>query len=93
MQIATLPEPAWVSALTATIADLLPRTAIPGAIVGVWQDGQSPYVQAFGVQDPATGEPMTPDLSMRIGSNTKSFTTTAVLQLADQNDGTCLFLR
>ena len=62
MQIATLPEPAWVSALTATIADLLPRTAIPGAIVGVWQDGQSPYVQAFGVQDPATGEPMTPDL-------------------------------
>jgi D-alanyl-D-alanine carboxypeptidase len=27
---------------------------------------------------------MTPDLYMRIGSNTKSFTTTAILQLVDQ---------
>jgi D-alanyl-D-alanine carboxypeptidase len=41
-------------------------------------------VQAFGVQDPDTGEAMTPDLFMRIGSNTKSFTTTAILQLVDQ---------
>jgi D-alanyl-D-alanine carboxypeptidase len=58
--------------------------SIPGVIVGVWQDGQPPYVRAFGVQNTATGEPMTPDLYMRIGSNTKSFTTTAILQLVDQ---------
>jgi D-alanyl-D-alanine carboxypeptidase len=58
--------------------------SIYGAIVGVWQDGQLPYVRAFGVRDTATGEPMTPDLHMRIGSNTKAFTTTAILQLVEQ---------
>lgn len=78
------PEPAWAAELTGTVSALLPRTTIPGAIVGVWQDGQPAYVQAFGVQDTTTGEPMTPDLYMRIGSNTKSFTTTAILQLVDQ---------
>ena len=79
------PEPApWATELTDTISALLPQTTIPGAIVGVWQDGQPDYVQAFGVQDPDSGEAMTPDLYMRIGSNTKSFTTTAVLQLVDQ---------
>ena len=74
----------WATELTETISTLLPRTTIPGAIVGVWQEGQSDYVEAFGVQDVDTGEPMTPDLYMRIGSNTKSFTTTAILQLVEQ---------
>jgi D-alanyl-D-alanine carboxypeptidase len=74
----------WAAQLTNVISTVLPQTTIPGAIVGVWQEGQSDYVQAFGVQDPDTGEAMTPDLYMRIGSNTKSFTTTAILQLVDQ---------
>jgi hypothetical protein len=39
----------WAAELTATIAGVLPQTTIPGAIVGVWQDGQPDYVQAFGV--------------------------------------------
>lgn len=82
---ATDPETApWAAELTATISEVLPRTTIPGAIVGVWQEGQPAYVQAFGVQEMNGGEPMTPGLYMRIGSNTKSFTTTAILQLVDQ---------
>ncbi|MGD9890228.1 MAG: serine hydrolase domain-containing protein [Dehalococcoidia bacterium] len=72
----------WAAELTAVIPTAM--GSIPGVIVGVWQDGQPDYVQAFGVQDTVTGEPMTPDLFMRIGSNTKSFTTTAILQLVDQ---------
>lgn len=88
-RLATATAPAaqaapWAEDLTAAISDLLPQTTIPGAIVGVWQDGQPDYVQAFGVQNPDSGEAMTPDLFMRIGSNTKSFTTTAILQLVDQ---------
>lgn len=74
----------WAAELTEAISTLLPRTSIPGAIVGVWQEGQPEYVQAFGVQDTASSEPMTTDLYMRIGSNTKSFTTSAILQLVDQ---------
>jgi len=80
--VAGPPTAPWAAALTAVIPTVM--GSIPGVIVGVWQDGQPPYVQAFGVQDTATGEPMTPDRSMRIGSNTKSFTTTAILQLVDQ---------
>ncbi len=60
------------------------RASIPGAIVGIWQDGREPYVRAFGVRDAATRQPMAPDLYMRIGSTTKTFTVTAILMLADQ---------
>jgi len=79
------------SALPSSVADQLDvainqtmSTAnIPGALVGVWTP-QGNYIRAFGVSDKATGEPMDPDLYMRIGSVTKTFTVTAVLQLVDQ---------
>jgi len=70
--------------LTAAVAEEMERLSIPGAIVGVWQDGATPYVRAFGVRDKATGRPMRTDLRMRIGSETKTFTGTAVLQLVDK---------
>ncbi|WP_050066289.1 serine hydrolase [Rhodococcus sp. RD6.2] len=70
--------------LTETIPMAMERASVPGAIVGVWQDGAAPYVEAFGVRDTSTGEVMSTDLSMRVGSVTKTFTTTAVLQLVDQ---------
>src|SRR5215216_3122997 len=60
------------------------RASIPGAVVGIWQDGSEPYVRAFGVRDTATGQPMATDLYMRIGSNSKAFTITSLLMLADQ---------
>ena len=71
-------------ALDKAIPAAMARASIPGTIVGVWQDGREPYVRAFGVRDTATGEPMTTDLYMRIGSTTKTFTVTAILMLADQ---------
>jgi D-alanyl-D-alanine carboxypeptidase len=52
--------------------------------VGVWRRGEHPYVRAFGVRNLATRRPMSPDLHMRIGSETKTFTITALLQLVDQ---------
>jgi D-alanyl-D-alanine carboxypeptidase len=55
----------------------------PGAIVGVWGPDGS-YVRAFGVADKATGAPMKTDFYSRIGSETKTFTVTGVLQLAGQ---------
>ncbi|WP_187344499.1 serine hydrolase domain-containing protein [Aldersonia kunmingensis] len=69
--------------LTETISQGMAQASVPGVIVGVWQ-GDSAYVQAFGLRDTATGDPMAPDLHMRIGSITKTFTTTAVLQMVDQ---------
>lgn len=60
------------------------QESIPGAIVGVWRRGAAPYVRAFGVRDTATGQSMSTNLRMRIGSVSKTFTGTALLQLVDQ---------
>src|SRR5262249_10447885 len=73
-----------VDALDKAIPAAMQRASFPGAIVGIWQDGREPYVRAFGVRDTATGQPMATDLSVRIGSNSKAFTVTALLMLADQ---------
>lgn len=71
-------------ALTAKIRAAMKQGRIPGAIVGVWQKGKAPYVRAFGVRDTATGRPMARNLYMRIGSETKTFTITALLQLVGE---------
>src|SRR5262245_20095518 len=72
------------AALTEAIRTSMQRASIPGAIVGVWREGQPPYVRALGVRDTASGQPMATDLYMRIGSNTKAFVVTGILMLADQ---------
>jgi D-alanyl-D-alanine carboxypeptidase len=71
-------------ALTTSIDAALQQSSIPGAIVGVWQEGKAPYVRSFGVRDTATGQPMATNLYQRIGSTSTSFVVTAVLQLVDQ---------
>ena len=38
--------------LTETISRGLRKTPIPGAIVGVWREGEPPYVRAFGMKIP-----------------------------------------
>src|SRR5262249_22644137 len=72
------------AALTEAIGTHLEQTPIPGAIVGVWRDGRPPYTRAFGVRDTASRQQMAPDFYTRIGSVTKPFVVTAVLQLVDQ---------
>jgi D-alanyl-D-alanine carboxypeptidase len=69
--------------LDAAVNQAMTAAGIPGAIVGIWgPDGD--YVRAFGVADKTTREPMKADFYSRIGSVTKTFTVTAVLQLVDQ---------
>ncbi len=76
-------DPAVAKRLDGAIYDAMNAADVPGLIVGLWgPDGQ--YVRAFGVADRATGEPMKVDFYQRIGSLTKTFTVTAVLQLVDQ---------
>ena len=73
------------AALDKAIPAALDPASIPGAIVGIWQDGHEPYVRAFGLSDTATGAPITTDMYVRIGSTTKSFIVTAILMLADED--------
>jgi D-alanyl-D-alanine carboxypeptidase len=59
------------------------QAGVPGAIIGIWgPDGD--YVRTPGVADQAGGTQMSTDFYHRIGSQTKTFTITGLLQLADQ---------
>ncbi|MEZ0094822.1 serine hydrolase domain-containing protein [Streptacidiphilus sp. EB129] len=62
------------------------QAGVPGVIVGVWMPGRQRYVRAFGVADKTDCDPMRPDLYMRIGSETKTFTVTALLELVDRGE-------
>ncbi|MEV7560485.1 serine hydrolase domain-containing protein [Streptomyces sp. NPDC089795] len=76
--------PAVAAQLDAAVRQVMREAQVPGVTVGLWAPGKGSYLRSFGVADKATGAPMTPDLHVRIGSETKTFTVTALLQLVDQ---------
>jgi D-alanyl-D-alanine carboxypeptidase len=69
--------------LDAAIVQTMTAMSIPGVIVGIWGPAGD-YVRTFGVADKGTNAPMQADFYTRIGSVTKTFTVTALLQLVDQ---------
>ena len=75
--------PELTARLDQAIEDVSAQARIPGVVVGLWMPGRGDYVRATGVADTATGRPMTADLLTRIGSETKTFTVTALLELVD----------
>ncbi|KOU21226.1 beta-lactamase [Streptomyces sp. WM6372] len=77
-------DPATVQKLDAAITDIMKQTGMPGLDIGLWMPGRGVYEKSFGIADKRTGTPMKSDLYSRIGSVTKTFTVTGVLQLVDQ---------
>ncbi|MFG2991070.1 serine hydrolase domain-containing protein [Streptomyces sp. NPDC048257] len=75
--------PAVARQLDDAIRKVLAEAKIPGVMVSVSAPGKGEYVRSFGIADKATDAPMTTDLNMRIGSVTKTFTVTALLELVD----------
>jgi D-alanyl-D-alanine carboxypeptidase len=71
------------SQLDKAVPQAMSQEGVPGAIVGYWSPNGN-YVKTFGVADTATRSPMQQNFYQRIGSITKTFTVTAVLQLVDQ---------
>jgi CubicO group peptidase (beta-lactamase class C family) len=57
---------------------------IPGAIMMIQRNGKVAYFSSFGVRDPATKEPMTPDSIFRIYSMSKPITTVAAMMLVEE---------
>ncbi|WP_433731634.1 serine hydrolase [Actinoplanes sp. CA-051413] len=72
------------------LAALAERHGVPGAQLGILRlatDPQSPdeHIEVCaGVLDTASGHPVTPDALFQIGSVTKVWTATAIMQLADE---------
>ncbi len=58
------------------------RTPVPGVLVGVWDAQGRSYVHGFGYADLLKKRPLTIADHFRIGSNTKTFTASVMLQLA-----------
>ncbi|MFJ6721566.1 MULTISPECIES: serine hydrolase [unclassified Streptomyces] len=76
--------PAVKRQLDEDVRKVMREAQVPGVIVSLSAPGKGTYERAFGVADKATGAPMTPNLYMRIGSETKTFTVTALLKLVDE---------
>jgi D-alanyl-D-alanine carboxypeptidase len=57
---------------------------VPGAVVGVWVAGRGEFTRGFGYANLATRSPMALADHFRIGSNTKTFVATVLLQLVDE---------
>ncbi|MFI0924166.1 serine hydrolase domain-containing protein [Streptomyces sp. NPDC021012] len=77
--------PELTARLDKAIEDVREQAGIPGVAVGLWMPGRGGYLHATGVADKVTGEPMTTDGFVRIGSETKTFTVTALLKLVDDH--------
>ncbi len=76
--------PATVARLDAAIAQWFAAYKAPGVVVALTIPGTGSYVVARGDANPATGEAMSLADHVRIGSITKTFTVTVLLQLADE---------
>jgi len=70
--------------LDSALDTIMKNADIPGAIVGVWVPGRGSWVATRGVADITTRKPVAPEDLVRIGSITKTFVATVVLQLVDE---------
>jgi len=59
-------------------------TPVPGVLVGVWVPGKGSWVRGIGLGDMEAGRAPSPEDHVRIGSNTKTFVVSTILQLVDE---------
>lgn len=70
--------------LNDTLTQVMSENKIPGVVLGIWIPGEGTWIATRGTSNLATNAPMNVDDHFRIGSITKTFTVTAILQLADE---------
>jgi D-alanyl-D-alanine carboxypeptidase len=75
--------PSSIARLRPQLLAKMQQLRVPGAIVYVDDPGQGAWATALGMGNLATRAPMQVNNSMRIGSFTKTFTATVILQLVD----------
>ena len=75
---------AIAAAVTKELAAYGGAQPIPGVVVGVWVPDQGPYTKGFGYGNLSPQTPMALGDRFRVGSNTKTFVATVLLQLVDE---------
>ena len=78
-----LPTPLSAN-VRAAILDVLQRTQVPSAAVGIVRDGRIAYVAAFGKARLDPPQAATPDMHYAVGSISKQFTVAAVMLLQQE---------
>jgi D-alanyl-D-alanine carboxypeptidase len=65
---------------------MLSKVRVPGMIIGIWAPGRGlAWVTGKGKSNVATGEKPDPGMKFRMGSLTKTYTYTVLLQLVDED--------
>jgi CubicO group peptidase (beta-lactamase class C family) len=75
---------AGLARIDAYVKNEIAEKKIPGAIMVIQRNGETAYFGRFGVRDPSTKEPMTPDTIFRIYSMSKPITTVAAMMLVEE---------
>lgn len=71
--------------IQSVLDSIIENTHVPGLVAGVWAPNEGiDFVYTAGVSNLETQEPLSDDMIFRIGSNTKTFTITVLLQLVDE---------
>ncbi len=70
--------------IDATLNDYVEKGYIPGAVALVVRDGKVVYHKAFGYDDLAAKSPLSKNAIVRIASQTKAITSTAVMMLYEE---------
>jgi D-alanyl-D-alanine carboxypeptidase len=83
MSVQAAPVAAADQAIDASIARYYKATD-PGAAIIVTKDGKPLLRKAYGLASVEQQQPMTADMSLRLGSITKQFTAVAILMLAEE---------
>lgn len=73
-----------IAELEAYTEEQMEELDTPGAAVAIVRDGEVVYANGFGVRDRETGEPVTAETLMMIGSTTKPMTTMLMAGLVDE---------
>jgi CubicO group peptidase (beta-lactamase class C family) len=71
------------AAWTSRLPELAEPTSVTGAALGIWADGQE-ALAAYGMLSTATRVPVTTDSLFQVGSITKVWTATMIMQLIDE---------
>jgi len=77
-------DKAILTKLDATFEKALKDFNVPGMAIAIVKDDQVIFNKGYGVKNAKTGEPVTPNSSFAIASNTKAFTAAALAILVDE---------
>jgi CubicO group peptidase (beta-lactamase class C family) len=75
---------AGLARIDAYLKNEIAENKIPGAIMMIQRNGETAYFGSFGVRDPSTKEPMTPNTIFRIYSMSKPITTVVAMMLVEE---------